>query len=148
MESVRTTNGPRQRVVASVGKLFGRDDEEKIGWLWIGEILSGIERAKMPNMFEPANAETPDLALVDLHSVRVERMRRFGDVFIALCVWRKYSTLLPNMAVMSTTNSRISHAFSSSKAYKRFSELKLAHAWYGKMRIERSMKDIHASEPE
>ena len=32
VESVRTASGPRQRVVASVGKLFGRYYEEKIGW--------------------------------------------------------------------------------------------------------------------
>ncbi len=89
VESVRTAGGPRQRVVANVGKLFGGDDEEKIGWERIGEILSGKEKDRTPDMFAPAEAEVPDWAVVDLRSVRVERMRRFGDVFLALCVWRR-----------------------------------------------------------
>lgn len=33
VESVRTAKGPRQRVVATIGKLPGLDKEERIGWL-------------------------------------------------------------------------------------------------------------------
>jgi hypothetical protein len=32
VESVRTTLGPRQRIVATIGKLTGLDREERIGW--------------------------------------------------------------------------------------------------------------------
>ena len=41
VESVRSKRGPRQRVVASIGKLPGLDKEERIGWEEIGRILSG-----------------------------------------------------------------------------------------------------------
>ena len=41
VESVRTALGPRQRVVATIGKLPGLDREERIGWEEIGRILSG-----------------------------------------------------------------------------------------------------------
>ncbi len=41
VESVRTALGPRQRIVATIGKLPGLDREERIGWEEIGRILSG-----------------------------------------------------------------------------------------------------------
>ena len=41
VESVRTARGPRQRVVATIGKLPGLDQEERIGWEEISRILSG-----------------------------------------------------------------------------------------------------------
>jgi len=39
VESVRTTQGPRQRIVATIGKLPGLDKEERIGWEEIRCIL-------------------------------------------------------------------------------------------------------------
>jgi hypothetical protein len=41
VESIRTVRGPRQRIVATIGKLPGLDREERIGWEEIGRILSG-----------------------------------------------------------------------------------------------------------
>ena len=32
VESVRTARGPRQRIVATLGKLPGLDEEERAGW--------------------------------------------------------------------------------------------------------------------
>ena len=32
VETVRTIRGPRQRIVATIGKLPGLDVEEKVGW--------------------------------------------------------------------------------------------------------------------
>ncbi|MBM3148727.1 MAG: hypothetical protein FJZ88_01695 [Chloroflexi bacterium] len=36
VESVRTVRGPRQRIVATIGKLPGLDREEQVGWDEIG----------------------------------------------------------------------------------------------------------------
>ena len=36
VESVRTARGPRQRVVAELGKIPGLDRQERIGWEQIG----------------------------------------------------------------------------------------------------------------
>lgn len=39
VESVRTSRGPRQRVVATIGKLPGLDDEVRVGWEHLSEML-------------------------------------------------------------------------------------------------------------
>ena len=88
VESVRTERGPRQRVVASLGKLPGLDPEERVGWEEVGRILSGKEKTQ-PNLFEDAETNAPDWAEVDLQSVRVERQRRFGDAYLGLALWRR-----------------------------------------------------------
>ncbi len=41
VESERTAKGPRQRIVATIGKLPGLDREERIRWEAIGRILDG-----------------------------------------------------------------------------------------------------------
>jgi hypothetical protein len=51
VESVRTARGPRHRVVATIGKLSGIDQEERIGWEEIGRILSG-QPCPAPDLFE------------------------------------------------------------------------------------------------
>jgi hypothetical protein len=51
VESVRTARGPRQRIVATIGKLPGLDREERIGWDEIGRILSGKPRSN-PGLFD------------------------------------------------------------------------------------------------
>ena len=53
VESVRTARGPRQRIVATIGKLPGLDREERIGWDEIGRILSGKPRPE-PGLFVPS----------------------------------------------------------------------------------------------
>ena len=41
VESIRSVRGPRQRIVATIGKLPGLDREERIGWEEINRILAG-----------------------------------------------------------------------------------------------------------
>jgi len=41
VESVRTVQCPRQRIVATIGKLPGLNKEERIGWEEIGRVLDG-----------------------------------------------------------------------------------------------------------
>jgi hypothetical protein len=57
VESVRTARGPRQRVVATLGKLPGLDAPTRVGWEHIGEILSG--KAK-PADFLETRPEPPE----------------------------------------------------------------------------------------
>ena len=85
VESARTARGPRQRVVASIGKMPGLDREDRLGWEDLEQVLSGRPAAG-PSLFEP---EPPEWARVDLKRVQAERLRRFGDVFLALAVWRR-----------------------------------------------------------
>ena len=41
VESVRTAKGPRQRIVAHIGKEPGLDEDERFGWEQIGRLLDG-----------------------------------------------------------------------------------------------------------
>ena len=85
VESVRTARGPRQRVVAMLGKLPGLEEEVRVGWERIGDILDGKSR---PADFLDARPDPPQWARVNLKGVRVERPRSFGDVFLGLALWR------------------------------------------------------------
>lgn len=87
VESVRTARGPRQRTVATVGKLPGLDQEEQVGWGEIARILDGKPRPQ-PDLFEKQE-EVPAWAEVNLKGVSVERLRRFGDVYLGLALWKR-----------------------------------------------------------
>jgi len=56
VESVRTARGPRQRIVATIGKLPDFDKEERLGWEDIGRHLSG--KSRQDSLFEKTE-ETP-----------------------------------------------------------------------------------------
>ena len=46
VESVRTARGPRQRVVATLGKLPSLDQEEQRGWEEVARLLDGREAGR------------------------------------------------------------------------------------------------------
>jgi hypothetical protein len=87
VESVRTAKGPRQRVVATIGKLPDFDKEERGGWEEIGRILTGKPQPQ-DSLFEKTE-EPPSWALVNINRVSVERLRSFGDIYLALLLWRQ-----------------------------------------------------------
>ena len=87
VESVRTLRGPRQRIVATIGKLPGLDREERIGWEEIGRILDGKPRSEA-EMFEECE-EPPLWANVNINQVSVERLRHFGEIYLALLLWNR-----------------------------------------------------------
>jgi len=89
VESVRTAKGPRQRVVATLGKLPGLDEDERAGWEEITRLLDGRPRDRSQrDLFEEADPP-PQWAQVNLSGVRVERVRQFGQVYLALALWRR-----------------------------------------------------------
>ena len=51
VESMRTAKGPRQRTVATLGKLPGLDQEERVGWEEIARVLDGKPRPER-SLFE------------------------------------------------------------------------------------------------
>ncbi len=85
VESYRTAKGSRQRTVAYLGKLSRR---ELSGWQMLSRRLNG-QAAPMPTLFDPPDTEEgPDLHWVETRKLRVRRMRRFGDVYLAWTLWR------------------------------------------------------------
>jgi transposase len=93
VESYRTAQGSRQRVVAYLGEL---KPSEQDGWAKLGSHLDGRERARRPqlSLFDPpclenASAAADDeLVKVRLSGVKLERLRDFGDVWLAWGLWR------------------------------------------------------------
>ena len=90
VQNERTARGPRQRVVAHFGKAPGLDDAERRGWEDLDALLKGRRPARQPGLWDslPPRSE-PRWAQVDLNGVRVERVREFGAVYLALSLWRR-----------------------------------------------------------
>jgi transposase len=88
VESVRTAKGPRQRTIATLGKGPEYAAEERVGWDEVVDRLSGRLPERQGRLFD-AVPESPSWAEVDLRKVRVERLRRFGDVLLALILWKQ-----------------------------------------------------------
>lgn len=84
---MRTNRGPRQRVVATIGKLPGLNEEERVGWEEIGRILNG-EPKPQRDLFKEEK-EIPDWAMVNTRGIQIERLRRFGDVYLGLALWKR-----------------------------------------------------------
>ena len=89
VESVRTSRGPRQRVVATLGKLPGLDEDERAGWDEIARLLDGRPRSTAQADLFRDILDPPQWAKVNLSCVRVERVREFGKVYVALAMWRR-----------------------------------------------------------
>jgi hypothetical protein len=87
VESIRTAKGSRHRVVAYLGEL---KKSEKNGWAQLCRRLNGRARPQ-PSLFDPPHYDDPtddEPVLVKLKSIRLQRLRDFGDVWLALGLWR------------------------------------------------------------
>jgi len=89
VESVRTARGPRQRVVATLGKLPGLDEDERAGWDEIARLLDGRPRPAAQSDLFRDESDPPQWARVNLRGVRVERVREFGKAYLGLALWRR-----------------------------------------------------------
>jgi len=90
VESYRTPRGSRHRVVAYLGEL---SPTERGGWGRLATLLDGKAAAtsRQLSLFGSTAAEAdpvPETVEVRLDGVRVTRTRDFGDVFLALVLWR------------------------------------------------------------
>ena len=139
VESVRSARGPRQRTVATIGKLPGLDKEERIGWEEIGRILTGRPRPE-PELFEKEE-EPPSWATIDSSRVSVERLRHFGDVYLGLLLWSKLGFADFCKEHMPEGKEEIPWAIMASiLVLARFcapsSELQIAESWYDKTALD------------
>ncbi len=93
-ETVRTARGPRQRVVASLGKL----DEKQVaglqgGWEDLPALLRGEQpgvaplSASLPGFESPGAAAPAQWEQADVGNLRLERSRDFGECFLGLALW-------------------------------------------------------------
>jgi transposase len=143
VRTIRTARGPRQAVVASLGKQPGLDSSVRHGWEAIGDLLEG--RAPTPaqgELGQPlSELSQPQWAQVDLRGVRVERVRDFGQVYLALSLWRRLGlhTLLGQL-IQSGREEVPWELTACILTLARFcgqkSELEVAQRWYADSALE------------
>jgi hypothetical protein len=139
VESVRTARGPRQRIVATLGKLPGLDEQTRVGWEQIADIVDG--KARTRDFFQPAAPDPPEWATVDVKGLSVERLRRFGEVYLGLALWRRLGLDRYFNEAMAPGREQIPWAtMACVLALARFcspsSELQISDFWYGKTALE------------
>jgi len=139
VESVRTARGPRQRIVASIGKLPDFDKEERLGWEEIGRILTGNPKPQ-ESLLEKTE-EPPSWATVDINRVSVERLRSFGDIYLGLLLWHRLG--FPEFCKEHMPEGREAIPWSVMACIltvARFcapsSELQIAESWYDKTALD------------
>jgi transposase len=138
VESVRTQDGPRQRIVATLGKLPGLDAETWMGWEHIREVLDG--RAHQLDLLRP-EPDPPNWATVDTSRMQVERLRHFGDVYLGLALWRRLKLDAFFDGVLEEGREEISWGVMACiLTLARFcapsSELQIAQFWYEKTALD------------
>jgi transposase len=89
VKTVRTAKGPRQEIVATLGKEPGLESRSQHGWEQIAELLEGRTPAPVQGELGGEIKPQPQWAQVDLSGVRVERVREFGQVYLGLSLWRR-----------------------------------------------------------
>jgi len=133
-ESIRTERGSRQRIVAYLGELT---KSELSGWAQLGRSLSGKQRPQ-PSLFDPPHYDEPadnEPVLVDLKGIRLERLRDFGDVWMALGLWRLLGldTLLQKVAEPGREDvpwPTVAAILVIARFCRPSSELHIADTWY------------------
>jgi len=140
VESVRTGRGSRQRVVAYLGEL---KRNEQNGWAQLGRSLSG-KRRPQPSLFDPPHYDDPsddEPVLVQLRGVRLERLRDFGDVWMALGLWRLLGldTLLQDLALRGREDVPwpvVAAILTIARFCEPQSELHIETTWYRRTALE------------
>jgi transposase len=139
VESIRTGRGSRQRIVAYLGELKKR---ERNGWVQLGRRLDKKDRPS-PTLFDPPEYEEPDddIELVRIKGVRLERMRDFGDVWLALGLWRLLGLdeLLANRIEPGQEEvpwPMVASILTIARFCEPSSELHIADTWYPRTALE------------
>ena len=142
-ETIRTERGPRQRVVATLGKL----DEEDLrgGWDDMEALLDG--RRPSPRQADllagtpGAQTRAGGWELADLSGIEVGRVREFGSVFLALALWRRLglhellgSLIEPGREEIAWAD--VAAVLTVGKFCGQASELGIAESWYARTALE------------
>ncbi|HXA49652.1 MAG TPA: hypothetical protein VNV86_05085 [Candidatus Acidoferrum sp.] len=89
VETVRTADGPRQKMLCYLGEL---NDSSQARWLKTIEVFNEQGEAQQLKLFpshvEPP-ADDPQVARVLLNRVRLERTRQFGACYLGLELWKR-----------------------------------------------------------
>ena len=91
VQTVRTAKGPCHRTVCNLGKLPGLDQQHRHGLEDLIDLLEGTEPPPKQQVLGTACTEShkPEWMQVDVKGLQVERVRDFGEVYLALALWRR-----------------------------------------------------------
>ena len=143
-ETVRTELGPRQRVVAMLGKLSEQD--LAAGWEDIEALLEG--RKPEPGQIllgekrdSSTSCSNARWEMADLANLSVERVREFGSVYLALALWRRLGlhdllSQLMDSGRESVPWAEVAAVLTAGKFCGQASELGVAEEWYARTALE------------
>jgi transposase len=140
VESFRTAKGSRHRVVAYLGDL---KKSERSGWAQLCRRMNKQTRPQ-PSLFDPPHYDDPtddEPVLVRLKDIRLERLRDFGDVWLALGLWRLLGldTLLSRVMPEGQQDvpwSVLAAILVMARFCEPSSELHIADTWYRRTALE------------
>ena len=142
-ESVRTERGPRQRVVATLGKLA--EEDFHAGWDDIEALLDGRRpSSRQPDLtlgVSGPESKSSAWELADLSDIEVGRVREFGSVFLGLALWRRLglhqlleSLIEPGREEVAWAD--VAAVITVGKFCGQASELGIAESWYARTALE------------
>ena len=140
VESIRTAKGSRHRVVAYLGEL---KKSEQSGW---GQLCRRLNKAARPqrSLFDPPHYDDPcddEPVLIKLKDIRLARIRDFGDVWLALGLWRLLGleALLTEVMVSGQQEvpwSVVAAILVIARFCEPSSELHIADTWYRRTALD------------
>jgi transposase len=142
VRTVRTAKGPRQELVANLGKAPGLEEGSRRGWEEVAAMLEGRPGpAAQGELGKPLAAAPAQWVQVDLRGVRVERVREFGEVYLALALWRRLGLhqLLSELIEPGRESvcwELVACILSVARFCGNLSELEVAEHWYGHCALE------------
>jgi hypothetical protein len=143
VRTVRTAKGPRQQVVATLGKTPGLESPARHGWEEVADLLEGrVPGPVQGQLGQPLESTPrPQWAQVDLRGVRVERVRDFGGVYLALALWRRLGLHTLLAKIIAPGAERVPWELTACiLTVARFcgqrSELEVAERWYADSALE------------
>ena len=139
VKSIRTARGPRHEVVSYLGELQAGEKSE---WANLARIANKRPIPSMP-LFDTAETTepVPETIEVRVRGARVERTRDFGNVYLALTLWRALELDQLLERIMPDGHGKIPwHIVATILSLARFcepsSELHLADTWYQRTSLD------------
>ena len=140
VESYRTAGGSRHRVVAYLGEL---KQSQQNGWAQLGRRLNQQDRPQ-PSLFDPPRYDEPEdnePVLVKLKDIRLDRLRDFGDVWLALGLWRLLGLDTLLAALMPAGREEVpwplvAAILTMARFCEPASELHIADTWYRRTALD------------
>lgn len=141
VKTVRTARGPRQQVIARLGKLDGAQIAQARGWHDLDALLEGRTPERQLELEGTAKVAESQWREVDVAGVRVERMRQFGRVYLGVALWRRLGlhTLLEELLPAGDEDvgwAEMACVLTLGRFCAQPSELAVAERWYEDTALE------------